>query len=781
MADNRPTTREEARQKLITALQDNARKLRKAYADNDKAAIDRYSTQDERLTAQLRATGGIGEIGAGIASTAVGLLTGLPDIVISGYNAVANPLNPVPTLRERILTAAGIPTEATSQEASLAYNAPDVAVGVTGLAQLTKLGVTGVRDWLKNRQTKELLSKLPEQEQNFFSTLMLKGQGSPNAEIAAQIAKLERDPKYAELFNTLQREASVRGVSGLTPAASKITEEQAAVGSALGVQNKLAGLSEARKVAGDSAFTKAFGYGEGRQLVDPKQTLTKIDELIGRYSAQKTPNAVRATEVLQSIRESLQPTKTATIPGAVGGTATRTAVTMERDATGMLRPVSTEGTYQLPRTAGTTVNYKTAPELLTPEQVQSVLSEFGKKASQGDSLIKDLAISDEKIISSAIFGGMKDDLANALKAATGNDKVALGMLIKARKEISDASNAYADAISQGLPAWLKDKRLSEINFEDLYAQYKTATPTQRATFRSYIENTEPEALKNLDSRVWSEFTTKYQDVLPDGLPGLNLARMSQDWAKMSTVEKDAVAAALGQKTSDFTKRMEDALVFTRRVRTGQPVDGADITGLTREASAVVGATPAGYQGAKITQLVGDAFGAFRKGVVSNDLAMKTLLTPQGAEFLKTAKLSPGSRKTLEALTQTANTSPKLPSWMAVGTAASNVTETAQGQSPEAQMNVPEEFNIPEEFKVPQDQTQQMQPTNLPATEDFIIPAEFNQKTEDSRMKDRGLILNTELAKTQENLQNTTDPVVRGRLERDVEALTREIQRFNTGR
>lgn len=768
MADNRPSTSEEAQRQIIAALQDNAAKLRKAYAADDKAAIKKYSEESDRLNAQYRSTGTLGNIGAGLASTAVGMLTGLPDLAISGYNYLAD--KNIPTLRERVLGAAQIPSEAVSKEQQLAYSAPDIATGVVGLAQLTKMGYSGVRNWLQNRKTNELLNKLPEAEQNFFKDLMLKGQGSPNAEVAATIAKLERDPKYAEIFNALKREASVRGVSGVAPTTSRITEEQAATGSALGVQNKLQGLAEARKTAGDQAFTKAFGYAEGKQLVDPEQTLKNIDSLINRYSKQTTPNAERAVEVLTNIRESFQPTRQMNIPGAPSVASERTFETAARDASGMLRPTTVTEPFMTVGGGGTSVKYKTPTEALTVEQVQSVLSEFGKKASQGDSLIKDLALSDEKIISTAIFGGMKDDLSNAFKQASGADRTALGMLIKARKEVSDASIKYNDAVAQGLPAWLKDKRLSEINFEDLYSQYKNATPTQRATFRSYVENTEPEALKNLDSRVWQEFSSKYQKDLPDGLPGTDLASMARDWVKMSPVEKDAIATALGQKTSEFSDRMKDALIFTRRISTGASKEGIDTRELTREASAVVGATSAGYPGAKITQLLGDAFGAFRKGVVSNELAMKTLLTKEGMDFLKTAKLSPGSQKTLEALMKTSEATPSLPAFMAVGTAVSPNQQAAPEQATGDTFNVPDEFKIPEEFKTP---------TESAPTQDqgFNIPEEFKTSSAPmNRQTDRKVILQAEMAKAQEAFSAATDPAQKQRLQFDIEALNRELSR-----
>lgn len=759
MADNRPQTTEQAQREITAKLQENGRKLREAYSNNDKAAIDRYSKEYDRLTAKLRASDTIGNIGAGLASTAVGLLTGIPDLAIAGYNLYQEKRTPsmgelitgkrgllgeeagkLPTLRERVLGAAQIPAEAVAQENQLAYSAPDIATGVVGLAQLTKLGYSGVRNWLQNRKTTELLSKLPESEQNFFKDLMLKGQGSPNAEVAATIAKLERDPKYAEILNALKREASTRGVSGMAPAASRITEEQAAAGSALGVQNKLQGLAEARKTAGDQAFTKAFGYAEGKQLVDPEQTIKNIESLIGRYSKQTTPNAERAVEVLTSLKDRLSAVSAPASPFAGVG--------------GGVQP----------------------SRLKTVEEVQGVLSEFGKKASQGDSLIKDLALSDEKIISSAIFGGMKDDLANAFKVASGSDRTALGMLIKARKEVADASVKYNDAIAQGLPAWLKDKRLAEINFEDLYSQYKNATPAQRATFRSYVENTEPEALKNLDSRVWQDFSSKYQGILPDGLPGIDLGKMAREWNKMSSQEKDAVATALGQNTSEFSDRMKDALVFTRKVSTGASQEGVDIAGVTREAAAVVGSTPAGYQGAKITQLVGDALGAFRKGVVSNELAMKTLMTKEGMEFLKTAKLSPGSQKTLEALMKTADSTPALPSWMAVGTAI-----TPNVQAGETVMQTPEEFNVPEEFKIPEGMTQEQPMQSTSEQGSFVVPDEFKQAQPEQaspsdRNAQRRMILQSEMAKTQQALSTSADPAQRARLERDIEALNRELMR-----
>lgn len=751
MADNRPNTRQEAYDLIVKKINDEKTKLNKAIASgevpNDSRAIidSKYAKEIDRLQAQLRSTGPIGELGAGMTSAAVGLLTGIPDIGIAGYNYLAKPTEPVTPLRERVMEFAGMAPEATSQEGAMLQAAPDIAVGAFGAAQLAKLGYTGIKNWLNNRKTQELLSKLPPGDKNAFADLMLKGQGSSNTEVAAQIAKLESDPKYAELLAALKREASTRSVQGITPAASKLTEEQAAVGSAKAVQSKLDSLSEARRLAGDQAFSKAFGYGEGRQLVDPIKTVAEIDNLIARYSKQTTGNAEKAVEVLNNLKTKLT-TPTAPLSPFTG-------------VGGGIQPTN----------------------LKTVEEVQGILSEFGKKASQGDSLIKDLALSDEKIISSAVFGGMKDDLAAAYKEASGADRTALGMLIRARKQVSDASNAYTDAVAQGIPAWLKDKRLAEINFEDLYSQYKATTPTQRATFRSYVQNTEPEALKNLDSRVWSDFTTKYTDVLPDGLPGIDIAKMAQDWSKMSAVEKDAVATALGQNTNTFSERMKDALIFTRKLKVGA---GEDISGkVVRDAAAVAGSTPLGYQGSKVVQLLGDVLTSFKSGVVSNELALKTLLTNEGASFLKTAALSPGSRKTLEELTKVTQSQGVLPTVAQISTLAA--PSTAEQPAPE--------FVVPEEFNVPATSTAeapaQEQPAMAPAEAGgFVVPEEFQQQQQQpvtpvaapmqkSRTEMSRDILNNELTKLQGALATTTDPVQQGRLQRDLAALQREMSRL----
>ncbi len=648
MADEIANTREEARKRVIAAMQDNSRKLRKAQADNDKAAIAKYTDAYDKLESQYRNIGLLGEIGTGLAGAAAGLFTFPADLAVGGYNLATG--STVPTLRDKVLEFAGMSPVAMSKEGADVQAAPDVALGVLGAYQLGKLGIKGIKSLFDNRKVNTLLKKLPESEQNIFKDLMVKGQGSANTEVQALINQVRANPKYSEIFNALDVAAADRATSGLAPAASRISDQDAAVQAAKAVQNRLSKLSESRATAGNLGFEKAFGYGEGRALVEPTQTVAEIDKLIARYSKQASPNAEKAVEVLQNVREKFQPTRK--VAGTEGTALSTTRQVTGRDAAGMPITTNVPTTVSLPGSAG--YSFQAAPQKMTVEEVQSILSEFGKKASTGDSLIKDLALSDETIISSAVFGKMKDDLNTAFTNASGADRTALGFLQKARKDVEVASTKYNDAVAQGLPAWLKDKPLSSIDFEELMSQYSKVSPAQRATFREYVKANDPEALKNIDGRIWTEFKSKYSGELPDGSQGTDLARMAQDWNKMGVQEKDAVAGALGQNVDEFSSRMKDALVFTRKARTGAEAETGAATNMVNKAAAVVGSTPAGYSGAKITQLAGDLLSSFRSGVISDELAMKTLMSPEGAAFLKQGKLTPGSMETLDKLMKTSS-------------------------------------------------------------------------------------------------------------------------------
>jgi len=684
----RPLSREDAKKAILEERSKYSQLLKQAQASGDKEAYQRYSDQISKLDTQLRGTSFLGDVGGGIASAGVGLLTGLPDIVISGYNAAANPTVPMKTLRERALEFGGIPTQSTSEEGSIAYGTPEVATAVVGLGQLANLGYQGTKAWLKSRKVDGLLSKLDPADANRFKGYMLKGQGSPNAEVSAKIAELRNNPKYTEIFNTLDDAATKAALANMAPRPSRMEEPSAATRMAETVESKLKSLRDARTEAGNTNFTKAFEQGGDRNILNTDTLLEKVRGMKKEFSSQNSDSSKAAVKWLQSIEDDLVPKFN--VPARAG--TSYTSPTAARDTLTNAPIPGQDVTYNIPGSQAYTVTQ--APRKLTVQETQAKLKEWGRSAKAEDQVVRDLAISDEQRISSTLFGAVKDDLEASLKAASNvADKKALGYLNSAREQTSQASKAYNDVVAQGMPSAFKNKAANEVDFETMAAEYKNLNPAQRTVFREWIGENNKEALQAIDRDVFQAFKAKHTGTLADGTVGTDLKSMAQDWAIMAPKEQDALAKALGTNRNEFNGRMKDALVFTRRLQTGGTgAEEAATKGLTREVSAIVGSTPAGYQGAKITQLLGDIFGGARKGVVSDDLAMKTLLSPEGAQFLKTAKMSPGSQETLKALTAMDTAAPARMQYLmptnAVVSPMTPTTETTPVAAPQEDVFIP---------------------------------------------------------------------------------------------
>lgn len=531
----------------------------------------------------------------------------------------------------------------------VAPESPYAQVAIQSLPYLVKGGVQGLKDRAQQKKLDEYIKLLPDRDQNIFETFILKGQGTSDPVIASDIARLASSPKYAELVAQLNEGASARALAGMQPREGKMTEQQSTTSIIKAIQNKLEGLRESKA---EGLFEKAKGYGGGTALVDPTVTLQKIDGLIARYSSQATPNAEKAVQVLQNIRDRMSPSFET--QGTAGTTAVRPEVSqpvVKYDALGVpiqATEVSPATTMNIPGAQPFTVSR--GPKKLTVEETQGLLSEFGKKANQGDQLIKDLSITDEKIISSAIFGGLKDDLLNSYNSATGADKTALGLLRQARERTQKSSDAYREAISQGLPSWLKDKSLSEISPEELFDKYQKLTPAQRTYARQLVADTDQEALAFLDRKVYDNFINQAKRPNLMGEESVDLGELATAWKKMSDSDKDALMAALGTNKDEFSKRMDDAKVFTQRTRLAkQPDQGAFTNEQVRETQAAVGAT-GGYGLAKATQLAMDTFNMMTKNGLNEDQLAKILFTPEGKSFLSSARLSPRGAETLNALT-----------------------------------------------------------------------------------------------------------------------------------
>lgn len=667
MATGRPQTNAEA-QRLINQQMDAVRPLlRRAIASGDKAAIEKYSDEMTRLDRMMRATAEInvagvnipiGQVGSGLQSGISGLFTAIPDIATAGVNLFRQPEERITPLGESATRYLGVQNEPTSDESAYAFRvaqglgssavpgvgraglltggalgAGDVAVsqatglpegvvsGVYSVGNLTRAGWKGVKDFRESKKFDQFVKdNIPVEEQNVFRQFMLRGQGSDSPIVAASIQKLRSNPEYAELFAKFDQAASNFATRGMAPTTRVTSKQEATEAIATRVQRELDGLKQKRSEAGGRIFEQAKGYGADNPLVDPTQTIKNIDELIGRYSAKSTPNADRAVQVLQSIKDRLS-------------------------AGNVLNP-------EQAAFAGVAGTVQSTPKR-TIDQVQGVLSEFGKKATTGDSLIKDLAISDEKIISAAIFGGMKDDVNNALKTANGSDITALKLLNLGRKQVKDASDTYNDTIAQGMPAFLKDKPLSAVSYEDLFNNYKGLNEYQRAKVRSYVGDTDQDALNFLDRNIFQDFVKSAQGKNDAGVLTTDLEKLSTNWKSLNDNERSALVSALGVNAKEFDQRMNDALVFTRRMKVAQPAKGdQDLVSsdTQRSFSALVGSV-FGYSPAKAADVGTSALNEFfRKQGLNDEQLMRILLTPEGANFLRQGSLTGASAKTLEALT-----------------------------------------------------------------------------------------------------------------------------------
>jgi hypothetical protein len=656
MATDRPKTTEEA-QKLIIQQKDAIRPLlRQALSSGDKVAAEKYMNEMQRLDQAMRATaevtvGGmripVGQIGSGLQSGISGLLTGLPDIAIGATNLLAPKGGEIPSLGGLATKYLGVQNEPASQETaypfriaqgigsagipgtgkkglllgaalpvgdvavSQAINLPEgVISGAYAVGSLTRAGWKGIKDLQESKKFKQFLEdNIPNtNDQNVFKEFMLRGQGSDSPIVAASIQKLRSNPEYAELFAKFDKAASDFATKGMTPT-TQITgagaKQQVAESIATRVERQIEGLRQQRSESADRIFTQAKGYGGDRAIVDSKETISQIDKLIGDYSKKKTGNADTAVSFLSKLRSRL-------------------------------------------------VDDNNLPKKLTVDETQAVLSEFGKNATLGNSLVKDLALTDETRISAAIFGGLKDDLRNArLASKSVEDKAATGLLLQARDQVRKASDEYNEAIGQGLPAFLKDKPLSSISYEDIYSNYKGLNEYQRAKLRAYVGGTDQESLNFLDRNIFQDFVKSAQGKNDSGVLTTDLEKLATNWKLLGDNEKSSLITALGTNAKEFDQRMADALTFTRRMKVGK-VAGAEedliSQDLKRGISASIGAG-LGYSPSKASDVAMIGINELiKKQGLNDEQLMRVLLTPEGANFLRQGALTGASAKTLDALT-----------------------------------------------------------------------------------------------------------------------------------
>lgn len=805
----------------------------------------------------------MGALGAGFLRTATETATAIPDLLAMGGNWAARGLfgkeaPQAPVLGEKLMAATGQSAGPKTEDLSTMYNIPGYVATAYGATQLA-LGLKNLMKSAKEAsKIKEFQATLPAEENNVFSKYILKGQGSSDPTVNAVIDKLKRNPKFAEIFQTLEKQVGKEAVSAIRVRPSSQTEEEAASGIFRAVKNKVDNLITARAEAGNKNFEEAFKLGGNRELLSTDTLLNKVRAMKASYAKQDTDSAKAAAKWLQEIEDGLVPSFTTkggggttvvrqgeagrTIPGATGystteaGTASRTipgspsrTVTEEvlvtkYDSLGMPYQSKEMRTRTVPAAGGTTVAgtpditrtapsspstyiagtpdvtmnipgaqpYKVtqAPRKLTVEEVQAKLKEWGRNAVTEGTAVRDLAVSDETRISKVLFGALKDDIAKSKTLATSvDDKRALGALESAREQTRVASEQFNNFVGKGVPKALQNKTIGEVELPELQKIYEGLSPTQRTLFRGWVKENRAESLQALDKAVFDDFLKSGYGPLSSGDQGYDLGKLAQNWQKLRETDPNKAAAltdSLGTTFSEFSKRMRDGLVFAKKMElgAGSSPEASTLSKVAKALPAVVGSTPAGYQGAKVTQLSTDVLEAMLKDKgLSDEMLMKALLTKEGGDFLKNAAMSPNSAKTLESLT----TLQKTPIAGPVSFLAPTITSTQQKPS-ESTAGGADEVFIPEGiFQQTGTQQQPAQPSSMPAqpaaSDDVYIPEGIfgasqptAAPTQAQRDQGRTAILQSEYDQRMQALQTATDPAARQRLQIDLESLQKEMSR-----
>jgi hypothetical protein len=619
-------------------------------------------TLDQRI-AEAKARGDKKEVerltlAAGTQSAGVGLVTGIPDLAIMGYNWATG--SNIKDLRSRALEAAGVPTEAPDKENDLVYNLPEYATMAWGLSQLAKAGWKGFKNIRQSKKINEFKKTLPTQQANRFDRFMLNGQGADDPMVIAAFQQMRGDPKYAEFFTTLDKAATKAAIKSMTPqqGARPVTATKQA---AKAVEDKVSALKTARNSAGDKSFTKAFALAGDRPLVKADETLKALNKLQADAVTTGSLDSLKFADNIEKLK--------ATFVVAEGAT----------DA-----------------------------KALSVPQFQGLLAEFGKKIGTDDAIVKGLSQTDLEKLNKAIFVSLQKDLRSSLvNLPDASDRQAIGALIKARDEFAVNSTRYNNVISQGIPKFLQDKPINELTPEKLYSEYAKLNKGNRSIFRDWVGEKSPSALQFIDKQAYDNFLSKSYGKLADGTMGYDLGKLARNWETLKPNDKDMLVKALGTNAEEFSGRMKDALVFTRKMELGAPTPKpqSEVMGaLQRTTKGAVGAT-FGYpaaQGTDVTLQTGAA--VFAKKGLSPDQIMKALLTPEGAEFLKKAAISPRSRETLEALTKMEAVLPTGRAWAAISAsqdaiagAAAGVADMSRGilDSFEEDVFIPDDIAIPE--------------------------------------------------------------------------------------
>jgi hypothetical protein len=501
-----------------------------------------------------------------------------------------------------VVTAIGATTGAIDERI---FEGAPVTSLVTALGFLGYGGIRGISQFRESRSFNKFLQQLGPDETNRLRQFMISGQDSKDPLIAGTINKLRSNPKFAEFFTELEKGATTKVLSGMTPEAKagKIAEP---VYSAY--KEQIARLYD--NILGEGVskkFDKASQLGGDKQI-DIKTTLSKIDDLINGtngFAAVGTDSSKASIAYLERFKQRV----------------------LEGDTT------------------------------TTIQKIKGNLSSFGAEAAGQEGMLRNVAKNDQERIAKVIFGGLKDDLNIVSNTTTDKQlKAAANLLQSARNDVKNGYDSLNQFRARGLPKVFKDKEIYEFADEDLIKAFKGLNSKELQQTRAILEVENPDALSRVQKNLYEDFVSTARTTLPDNTTGIDLQKLVQRYNSLPKAEQETLAFSLGSNTKEFGERMADAQrFFNYTMKSGAILPSGEINpALVSEAA--FAASGGSYTAGKAGGVTGRLLNYF-KGELNDDQVFKLLLTPEGKDFLKTASLSPNAVKTLDKLTKVQNRAP----------------------------------------------------------------------------------------------------------------------------
>ena len=630
----------EAQQDLARQLQEKARELRPIYDSTDrvvKEKADKLKAEIGKIQNQLMMTGSIGALGGGIASGVTSLGTGLFDLGAMGINALTGSKLGMaseyltPGLESvskeqaglyglgrgvgsslglgKVLSALNIGSNVTDE---MMFNGVPVTQLLTAVGALGTAGYKVGKNWQENRGVKKIMEQLGPDGENTLRKFMISGQDSTDPRVAGIVGKLRTNPQFAEMFNVLEKEAT-KAATGGARVTTKAGYEAEKAGPAIfqAVDNNISGLKEQIKTAGGGAYSKAFDMAGDTPMVSMNMTKEKIAGLIDTYKKSDLPDSQNTVKFLEGLQENLTKGE-----GLVSG-----------------------------------VTNVVQTNKMTIPQLQSWLTDFGKKAAGSEALITDVSIGTQQKIASAIFGGLKDDLKGLAQSKNVDERAVANLMMGASKQTRQAVEKYQGAIAQGLPAILKDKNIASIDTDTLMNTIGSLSAGQQKNLFGILKNTAPEDLKRIQQVNYDNFVQGARTKLPDGTDGVDLKLLAGKFNTLPETEKSKLALSLGTSLDDFSAKMKDAESFFKyqQAYAGKAADAkVNPAELSQAAYALTGGS---YTGGKVGAMMGNIWNSI-KGGLNDEQTLNFLMSPETKGILRESVMSPNSQKTLEKITRT---------------------------------------------------------------------------------------------------------------------------------